>query len=261
MPLLTQNSELRPHLVWNWTLPAWYTRLSDGTLFKTCPNAGACAQVCYARNGTYLFPKVAEAHRRNLELVLNDTPRWRQTMLRELAHRRFRPRGRQRVVPHGVRFEMLDAWLRRWIHHGGAAVRIHDSGDFFAPWYLAEWANIADRNRDILFYAYTKEVTMMREHGDLPRNFRYLFSTGGLQDHLIAADDRHADVFPDADALHAAGYLSQAANDLLAVLLPTHRVGIVANNIPHFNKKLAGRRFSEIVLTPPSRRVHRDHTT
>jgi len=260
MRLLTQNSELRPHLVWNWSIPAWYTRLDDGTLFKTCPSAGGCAQVCYARNGTYLFPAVAEAHRRNLMLVLNDRDRWRRLMLRELSHRRFRPRGRQRIVPHGVKVELLDAWLRRWIHHGGAAIRIHDSGDFFAPWYLAEWAAIADANRDVLFYAYTKEVEMMRAHGALPRNFKYLFSTGGLQDHLIEPADRHADVFPDADALHAAGYLSQAANDLLAILLPTPRIGIVANNIPHFNKRLAGRRFSQIALPQP-RRADRDNQT
>ena len=245
MPLLTQNSELRPHLVWNWTLPAWYTRLSDGTLFKTCPNAGACAQVCYARNGTYLFPKVAEAHRRNLELVLNDTPRWRQLMLRELAHRRFRPRGRQRVVPHGVRFEMLDAWLRRWIHHGGAAVRIHDSGDFFADWYLDDWLTIASAHQHLLFYAYTKEITMLSQ-ATLPHNFRWLASTGGTQDHLITDDMRHADVFPDEQTLTAAGYESQAANDLLCVLLPSKRIGIAANNIPHYKKRMAGRTFSAL---------------
>jgi hypothetical protein len=77
-------------------------------------------------------------------------------------------------------------------------------------------------------------------------NFRYLFSTGGLSDDLIEDGDRHADVFPGEAEMAAAGYLSQDASDLLAILLPTNRIGIPANNIPHFNKKMAGRRFSEL---------------
>ena len=37
---------------------------------------------------------------------------------------------------------------------------------------------------------------------------------------------RHADVFPDLDAIAEAGYMSQHESDLLCVLLPTTRVGI-----------------------------------
>lgn len=126
-------------------------------------------------------------------------------------------------------------------------MRIHDSGDFFADWYLDLWVRIADRFPDVLFYAYTKEVAMLKGR-TLPDNMRVLFSTGGLQDHMIDPDtDRHADVFPDTESLEAAGYTSQDASDLLAVLLPTTRIGIPANNIKHFNKRLAGRRFSEVV--------------
>jgi hypothetical protein len=102
---------------------------------------------------------------------------------------------------------------------------------------------------EVLFYAYTKEVSMLKgiPAQDIPANFRYLFSTGGLEDALIDPDvDRHADVFPDDDALRSAGYESQEASDLLAILLRTTRIGIPANNIPHFNKKIAGRRFSEM---------------
>jgi hypothetical protein len=39
--------------------------------------------------------------------------------------------------------------------------------------------------------------------------------------------------------------MSEGPSDLLAVLLPTTRIGIVANNIPGYNKRLAGRTFSE----------------
>lgn len=49
--LLTQNRRLREFGVWNWTLPAWAGKFSDtGQNYNTCPSAGVCSQVCYARS-------------------------------------------------------------------------------------------------------------------------------------------------------------------------------------------------------------------
>lgn len=247
--MLRQNSDLRPHRIWNWTLPAWYVTLPDGSRFHTCPNAGVCAQYCYARNGTYLFRNVLAAHTANLTRVLDDPDRWQRDMASELSKQKYRPTGVARVIPNLPEFDHLEPELRVWAEWGGAAVRIHDSGDFFADWYLERWAEVADWFPDVLFYAYTKEVAMVQARVEpLPWNLRIVFSTGGLQDHLIDPDvDRHADVFPDQAAIEAAGYASQDASDLLAVLLPSTRIGIPANNIRHFNKRLDGRRFSEVV--------------
>ena len=245
MTMLKQNSELRPHRIWNWTLPAWYATLSDGKRFMTCPSAGICAQFCYARNGTYMFKNVLSAHKKNLEHVLQNPDGWKALIVKELQSKRFRPTGVQRELP--IAIEMVDPLLHDWVKNGGAAVRIHDSGDFFADWYYELWIEIATLVPDVLFYAYTKEVEMTRGRA-FPRNFRVLFSTGGTQDKLIDPEiDRHADVFPNAEAIAAAGYESQDASDLLAILLPTTKIGISANRIPHFNKRLAGRRFSEAV--------------
>lgn len=247
MPLLTQNSELKPHRIWNWTIPAWYTRLADGSVFKTCPQAGVCAKLCYARNGTYLFKNVKAAHDRNLRMVLDDTAGWRDAMNSELSAPKFNRIVGPRTLPHPVEYDDLDDWMRGWVVGGLPAVRIHDAGDFFADWYLLEWFAIAEQNPHLLFYCYTKEVSLFKRfYADFPTNFRYLFSTGGLEDALITAQDRHAEVFPSQDSLHAAGYHSQDANDLLAIMLPTNRIGITANNIPHFNKKMAGRTFGDI---------------
>ena len=248
MPLLTQNSELKPHGVFNFTIPAWFVRLDNGSLFKTCPNAGACAKVCYARNGTYLFKNVLAAHMRNLKMIIDTPDEWQQKMLAELTHKRFRPKHVARQPIEGLNVDMIDEWLKKWWDDGGRAVRVHDSGDFFAEWYLKRWFDIARATPDVLFYAYTKEVTMFRKQTDIPTNFRYLFSMGGLEDHLIG-DDRHADVFPDEQAIKAAGYLSQDASDLLAVLLNTNKIGIQANNIPKFNKMINGRTFSQLSNT------------
>jgi|694.fasta_scaffold01021_28 hypothetical protein len=242
--LLTQNSELRPDHIWNYAIPAWYVVLPSGERFKTCPNAGACAQVCYARNGTYRFSNVLEAHTRNLTRYLDDPGQWLSDLHGELAQAKFRPTGVARRVTGD-----LDPYLRQWVDRGGSAIRIHDSGDFFSLEYLRDWIYTARLFSDVLFYAYTKEVSLLKslDPDEIPANFRYLFSTGGLEDSLIDPDrDRHADVFPTEEAIALAGYQSQEASDLLAILLNTTRIGIPANNIPHFNKKLDGRRFSEI---------------
>jgi hypothetical protein len=132
----------------------------------------------------------------------------------------------------------------------GKHVRIHDAGDFYDLDYLRLWIAIAEQTPDVTFYAYTKEVAMFQRYQqtrDFPNNFRYLFSLGGKQDHLIDLDnERHAEVFTDLEAIEAAGYSNQDASDLLAITLPTNKIGIPANNIKHFNRKMAGRTFGEI---------------
>jgi hypothetical protein len=112
---------------------------------------------------------------------------------------------------------------------------------------LYGWICLAEQFTEILFYAYTKEVKMLEEaKPDLPPNFQIIYSMGGKQDTLVVKDTmRHADVFPDLEAIDEAGYLSQHPSDLLCVLLPTTRVGIPQNNIKHFKKRLGDKTFSE----------------
>lgn len=219
--LLTQNSELRPDGIYNWSIPALAAKLSNGKNIKTCPNAGACANVCYARNGTYNFSNVKARHTANLEYVIDDPQGWFAQMLEEVNHPRMR----------------------------GKYVRIHDSGDFFSEDYLRLWLKIALLTPDVTFYCYTKEVSMFKRivEYDCPKNFRYLYSLGGREDYLIDLElDRHADVFPDDAAILEAGYSNQDASDLLAITLTSNKIGIPQNNIPQFRKRLAGRTFGEV---------------
>jgi hypothetical protein len=74
--LLTQNREMKAIGVWNWTLPAWAGRFADGRTYNTCPSAGICRNVCYARNGTYLWPVVLGRHQANLRYVMDDPAGW-----------------------------------------------------------------------------------------------------------------------------------------------------------------------------------------
>lgn len=236
--LLTQNSELRRVGVYNWTLPAWIVQLPNGQRFNTCPNAGVCARVCYARFGTYRFSNVKQRHMENLLYVLDDLYGWEAQMKAELTRRKFRATKK----PHDLICEPKDYWLRNWIQRGGKAVRIHDAGDFFSDDYLCAWIRIAQATPDVLFYAYTKEIERIKRHVVFPINLRFIYSFGGQQDDLIDVDtDRHADVFPTLEALEQAGYVDQENSDLLAVCLPTNKIGIVANNIPTANKRFNGR--------------------
>ena len=244
MPYFTQNREMRRDGVWNFTLPAWVVELPDGSHFNVCPNAGACAKFCYARNGTYLFPKVRGKHLSNL-LLVRDDPDWVDVLHEELQSRRFRSTGQSRSIEGMDDVSHLSAWAQDWFESGGQAVRIHDSGDFFSPEYLEGWRTLARHNPGVLFYAYTKEVALVKSVSALD-NLMFCFSMGGRQDSIIDVTvDRHADVFPDLESISAAGYYSQHGSDLLSVLAPSHRIGIPQNNIPHFRKGLAGRTFSE----------------
>lgn len=252
--LLRQNTELRRIRVWNWTLPAATTTLDDGRRVNVCPAADACVRLCYARVNSYAFRPVAAAHRRNLERILDDLGGWRSEMIAELSARRFRPTGEPRADLLALD---LDPWARSWAERGGAAVRIHDAGDFLNDDYAEAWLDIAETIPDVLFYAYTKEIPRFRQIVEprAPQNFRWIFSYGGRFDDLIDPDrDRHADVFPSEEALEAAGYQSQSASDLLAALLPTTRIGIPANNIPHLRRRQGEQTFREQQSARPARR-------
>jgi protein gp88 len=245
--MLTQNSEMRKDRVWNWTLPAWVARRADGRAVNVCPQAGACVKVCYARNGTYNFPAVKAAHIRNLEQVTDDLSGWLTDMLNELGRRRYRPTGERRLP--WLSRSHLTAAVAGMLDGGSACVRIHDSGDFLSEEYLLAWLAVASSTPDVLFYCYTKEVALLKRvaSGAAPGNFLWCYSLGGRQDRLVDKDtDRHADVFPDEAAITAAGYYSQDAHDLLCVTAPSNRIGIPANNIPHFRRLMAGRTFAEM---------------
>lgn len=214
--LLSQNSNLRKHGIFNWCLPAWAGRLADGRTYNTCPSAGICHKVCYARAGAYRFSNVLERHERNLAYVLDDLLGWERQMVDEI-HRKKRP----------------------------VIVRVHDAGDFFSDPYTLAWLRVMEACPTSRFYCYTKEIQRFRVlvEPQPPANLKWVYSYGGSADVLLdERTDRVVDVFPDTKALELAGYHSQQASDLLAVDGPAP-VGIPANNIPHFRKRQGDRTF------------------
>lgn len=258
--LLTQNTYLRKYGIHNWTLPAWVTRMPDGTNINVCPAAGACVKLCYARNGAYNFPGVVAAHQRNLALVMEDLGLFTVEMLDELDKPRFR-KPRPPHLPDLPR-DHLHPHVARLLDEGAPIIRVHDSGDFFNDDYMAAWLHIATLRPDVLFYAYTKEVDRVKRLAvNGPPNFMFCFSLGGREDHLVdtrEGGDQHVDVFHSAEAMRDAGYTPQTSHDLLCVVAPSTRVGIVANNIPAFKKAQADRTFGEIEATTRRKRSKRE---
>ncbi|MFE3166727.1 hypothetical protein [Streptomyces sp. NPDC059224] len=219
--LLTQNSDLRRIGVFNWTLPAFVIEMPDGSHFNVCPQAGACAQLCYARVGTYRFKNVRAAHIRNLLLCRDNPEEFERQMTEELTHKRY---------------------VGKWI-------RVHDSGEFFSDEYLLTWLCIMRSSPGVRFYCYTKEISRFKRlvANDPPENFLWCYSLGGKEDHLIdLSTERHADVFPDVEALIAADYTDQTESDLLAVLSESPLVGIPANRIPHLLKRQGQETFGSL---------------
>lgn len=218
MKLFTQNKDLRKTGVFGWTLPAHWSTLSDGTKFNTCKQAGICAAFCYAKNGTFMFSNVRKAHIEKLEFVLNKRDEWIVAINNELK-------------------------LKKYI---GKFIRIHDAGDFFSLQYAMDWINFAKENQHCTFYTYTKEVSLFKSIGELPRNFIVIYSFGGKEDNLINKQvDRHSDVFPNYEEMIAAGYNDIEADDSQAAMNENHRVGLYRNNIRHFIKKMGDKKFSE----------------
>lgn len=131
----------------------------------------------------------------------------------------------------------------------GKWIRLHDAGDFFSDSYLSAWLRIMGTSPDVRFYCYTKEISRFKRlvEPDVPENFMWCYSLGGREDHLIDRErERHADVFPDAEAVAVAGYTDQTESDLLSVLSESPLVGIPANEIPHLKKRQGSETFGSL---------------
>ena len=198
--LLTINSKLRNTgkqlgvKVFNFGIPAY----KSVTGKMTCPMADSCIKFCYARKGSYSWGNVKPAYEWRLEQTRSDD--FVDLMNAEIASKR-----------------QIDY------------VRIHDSGDFYAPKYLAKWVKIAKANPTVRFYAYTNMVALFKRT-ILPKNFDVIFSDSGKQTNMInKTTDRHTRIFKRSDDLQRAGYINASKIDLYATkwFNNTNKVGLI----------------------------------
>ena len=64
-------------------------------------------------------------------------------------------------------------------------VRIHESGDFYNRLYLEAWKNVAELNKDLIFYCYSKSLLFFPSNRSIPNNFYMTASYGSKYDYLI----------------------------------------------------------------------------
>lgn len=163
--------------------------------FVTCPQAGACAAICYARQGFYHMPNVIKVKEHNLKQTQN----------------------LKAFVPRVV------ADLKQLNY---SIVRIHDAGDFYSQNYLNAWYKIARQFPDIFFYAYTKSL-----HLDLwskkPKNFRIVQSISGKLDHLIDQRKPHSRIFATTTKRISAGYVDGDKKGDESVLAGETKIGLL----------------------------------
>ena len=106
--------------------------------------------------------------------------------------------------------------------------RIHVSGDFFNQVYFDAWLQVAKRNPNRLFYAYTKSLVFwLNRLNDIPENFVLTASRGGLDDDLIEKhdlreakvvfDENYKELPIDDDDSHAA--IPDTKNESFALLI------------------------------------------
>ena len=136
---------------------------------ETCPFRGECAKGCYATQGSYKWTPVRKKRDNNLRYSKLDDFVYRMNYYLQQAKPK---RGNKELV-----------------------IRVHDSGDFYSQSYANKWIEIAEQNKDIHFYAYTKSHDFFRSI-TLPDNFDITFSTGSKLDHkLNKVAEKHAEIF------------------------------------------------------------------
>lgn len=179
-------------------LPAYQS--NDG--FKVCPGAGACAAVCYARQGQYVRGSVVAAREHNLSFM--------------------RKRGMRAFVRAAIKdIKRIDAKL----------IRVHDSGDFFSQAYLNAWYRIARALPDVRFYTYTKSLHL-DIFGNKPENFSVVQSFGGRFDASADESKPVARIFTTHGARKREGFSNGAETDYLAIQgKDGARIGLVYHGV------------------------------
>jgi hypothetical protein len=183
--------------IFNFSIPAGNDKKSGKI---TCPFAGSCLKLCYAKRGMYRFGNVERALTKRYEASKEDN--FVQTITNELT----KVKKDKQIY-----------------------VRIHDSGDFYSPIYFAKWLTIAKNNPSVRFYAYTKSHSFIRGI-ELPENFDLIFSLGSKNDELINTDiERHSKIFYSAEEMETYGYSDASYLDLLATKWHTenHKIGLI----------------------------------
>lgn len=206
--LIAQNKKMKKSgkgkkiRVLNFGIPAY--KSLDGSLI--CIGAKDCISGCFGKQGAYVWNTTIAAYEWRFEQTKQ--PSFSLDYIKALM----------------VKFKTAER-KRESLYN-----RVHDIGDFYSLAYWLKWEVIIRAFPKVQFYAYTKNIPMMKRlerEGKLPENFTIIYSFGGKYDFLIDKEkDRHSMVFPTLAALKKAGYID-ASNDDLKALGKNKKIGLV----------------------------------
>jgi len=147
----------------------------------TCPGANSCKAfvtikgekrilnrgneslfTCFAASEELRYPNVYKARKYNFDLINS------YVLKNDL-------KGLTNLINHSIQSN------RKNINK----VRIHESGDFYNRLYLEAWKNVAELNKDLIFYCYTKSLLFFPTNKSIPKNLYVTASYGGKYDFLI----------------------------------------------------------------------------
>lgn len=171
---------------------------------STCPAAGDCKKYCYATQGNQWFKsgylRRVAAYKATLE------PDFVQIMVAHLISERVK------------------------------ILRIHDSGDFYSPQYMLKWFQIAESLPNVTFYAYTKQIVLMRKLWNRkPENIKLIQSIGGKFDALIDSNRPHAKIFLSLAELLSANYTDTSESDRPAATIGVNNIGLIIHGVKKRN--------------------------
>jgi hypothetical protein len=149
----------------NTSLPALKGLVVDeGTgefkIVDTCPSAGNCQLVCYAKHGSYvLFPEVSISQNKALNYLFNDSDGFKRQLENEIVKVAKRFKGKKKVQ-----------------------IRWNDSGDLLSPKFFDIVMGIVNNTPMVDHYIYTKEVAMIKAYPNPPQNVIFNYSYGAKRD-------------------------------------------------------------------------------
>lgn len=186
--LITQNAKMKVsgnksgQRFYDSSLPSYMGLFVDEDtgefkVVKTCPSAGECTKFCYASKGNYVIHSPSSLKfARIVNFLMNDPEGFKEQMVAELEKAEKTAAKKNKTL------------VLRW----------HDSGDFISEKYLQLAFDVARRTPNVLHYAYTKQIPLIRKlESEKPDNFVFNFSFGGEHDEGIdPLVDKHAQVVP-----------------------------------------------------------------
>ena len=147
----------------------------------TCPGANSCKAfvtikgekrilnrgneslfTCFAASEELRYPNVYKARKYNFDLINN------YVLKNDL-------KGLTNLINNSIQSNRKNV----------TKVRIHESGDFYNRLYLEAWKNVAELNKDLIFYCYSKSLLFFPSNRSIPKNLYVTASYGGKYDFLI----------------------------------------------------------------------------